>query len=111
MLLARKSRQKRPSQITQRGYKSVRERVEKYPRIFRSCTNCDYYYQAVGDKEEVCQNNVVLEYDMVVEDNRIYCLHWKQFIGHKSEVKENAKSNSNRVRIKRAGRIFKSQQS
>jgi len=60
-----------------RGYKEVKEKVNKYPKIFMSCLNCVYYYQAVGDKEECCQNTEVLQYDMVVEDTRVYCIRWE----------------------------------
>lgn len=61
-----------------RGYKESRERLAKNPYYCRSCFNCDYYYQAVGDKEECCQNSNVLEYDMVVDKNNVYCVHWVQ---------------------------------
>lgn len=60
----------------QKGYKAVRDKVLKNSKWNKSCTNCDYYYQASGDKEEVCQNLGVLEYDMVVQETRIYCLQW-----------------------------------
>ena len=42
-----------------------------------SCFNCAYYYQAVGDKEEVCQNENVLEYDMIMNGHLVHCTHWK----------------------------------
>lgn len=60
-----------------RGYKEVRDRINTNPYYSRSCFNCAYYYQASGDKEEVCQNEEVLQYDMVVDGNNIYCLKWK----------------------------------
>ena len=60
-----------------RGYQESRERLNKNPYYTRSCFNCDYYYQASGDKEEMCQNDEVLQYDMVVDGNNIYCLKWK----------------------------------
>ena len=61
-----------------RGYKECREKLSSNPSFSRSCFNCVYYYQAVGDKEEVCQNSEVLEYDMVVDANlnSVYCLKW-----------------------------------
>lgn len=59
-----------------RGYSPVREKLLKKSRFTMSCYNCGYYYQAVGDKEEVCQNPDVLKYDMVVTDNNIYCNRW-----------------------------------
>lgn len=60
-----------------RGYAKVMNKVDKSPRYTKSCLNCEYYYKASGDREEVCQNDAVLEYDMVVEENRIYCLQWE----------------------------------
>ena len=39
-----------------RGYKETRERVDKNYKYNRSCTNCAFYYQASGDREECCQN-------------------------------------------------------
>ena len=67
---------KRP--LFTRGYKESRERLSKNPYYSRSCFNCAFYYQASGDKEEVCQNNGVLEYDMIVDGNNVYCLKWEQ---------------------------------
>ena len=59
------------------GYNSVRAKVESGSVYLKSCYNCDYYYQAVGDKTEVCQNPTVLRYDMVVTETSIYCNQWK----------------------------------
>lgn len=60
-----------------RGYSDVRKKVEKGGRFTKSCYNCDFFYQAVGDKEEVCQNPDVLQYDMVVTKTSIFCNRWK----------------------------------
>lgn len=60
-----------------RGYQETKDRVARYPKYNRSCTNCDFYYQAVGDKTECCQNRSVLEYDMIVTETNVYCLHWQ----------------------------------
>lgn len=59
-----------------RGYDDVRRKVEKGSRFTMSCYNCDFFYQAVGDKTEVCQNPDVLKYDMVVTETSIYCNRW-----------------------------------
>lgn len=61
-----------------RGYQESRDRLSANSYYTRSCFNCAYYYQASGDKEEMCQNDQVIEYDMVFEDNRCYCLRWQQ---------------------------------
>lgn len=61
----------------ERGYDPVKEKMKSGSKYVVSCTNCRYYYQASVDREEVCQNNAVLEYDMVVDENRIYCLLWQ----------------------------------
>lgn len=68
-----------------RGYKESRERLSKNPYYTRSCFNCVYYYQASGDKEEMCQNQDVLQYDMIVDGNNVYCLKWKQSSTNKTE--------------------------
>lgn len=64
------------SALFTRGYNDVRKRIEKGSHFIKSCFNCAYYYQAVGDKEEVCQNPDVLKYDMVITDSSIYCNRW-----------------------------------
>ena len=65
---------KRP--IFTRGYQESRERLAKNSYYTRSCFNCEYYYQASGDKEEMCQNPDVLQYDMVITESSVYCLKW-----------------------------------
>ena len=77
------SKSKRP--IFTRGYRESRERLLKNPYYSRSCFNCAYYFQASGDKEEVCQNQEVLQYDMVVTDNNVYCVKWRPSSSVKSE--------------------------
>ena len=82
----KKPRLKNPNEVTEqpksksslftRGYDDVRRKVEKGSRFTMSCYNCDFFYQAVGDKEEVCQNPDVLKYDMVVTETSIYCNRW-----------------------------------
>ena len=59
------------------GYNSVRAKVESGSVYLKSCYNCDYYYQAVGDK-------TVLRYDMVVTETSIYCNQWKPCARSKS---------------------------
>ena len=68
-----------------RGYQESRERLSKNPYYARSCFNCSYYYQASGDKEEMCQNQDVLQYDMIVDGNNIYCLKWRPSSVNKTE--------------------------
>ena len=60
-----------------KGYSDCRKRINKGSRFNMSCFNCHYYYQASGDKEEVCQNPSVLEFDMIVTDNSVYCNKWE----------------------------------
>ena len=72
--------------IFSRGYKECRDKLSKNSKYTRSCFNCHYYFQASGDKEEVCQNTNVLEYDMVVSDNSIYCLRWKPSSSNKDSM-------------------------
>lgn len=63
--------------LFRRGYSDLNTRLEKRSRFTMSCFNCDYYYQTKEDEEEVCQNSSVLQYDMVVSENNIYCNQWK----------------------------------
>ena len=72
--------------IFSRGYKESRDRLAKNSQYTRSCFNCHYYYQASGDKEEVCQNTNVLQYDMVVSENNVYCLKWKPSSSNKDSM-------------------------
>jgi hypothetical protein len=65
------------SKYFNRGYNEVQKKLQKGSKYTMSCYNCDYFYQASGDKEEVCQNNDVLKYDMVLTNNNIYCSKWK----------------------------------
>lgn len=73
---AEKTKKKKKSSLFSRGYDGVRRKVEKGSRFTMSCYNCDWFYQAVGDKEEVCQNPEVLKYDMVITETSIYCDKW-----------------------------------
>lgn len=60
-----------------RGFAESRKKAKKGIKYIRSCFNCIYYYEAVGDGEEMCQNTNVSEYDLVVDGNNIYCTYWK----------------------------------
>ena len=80
-----------------RGYKECRERLSSNPYYTRSCFNCAHYYQAVGDKEEVCQNPDVLQYDMVVDGNNIYCLKWVQSSVNKTDQQRLFKKGRNKL--------------
>lgn len=81
--------------IFSRGYKESRERLAKNSTFSRSCFNCKYFYQASGDKEEMCQNQSVLQYDMVATPTNVYCLKWEQ----SSSNKENKLFKSGRARL------------
>lgn len=87
-LVNRKSHGKVPKKkkpVFTRGYQESRERLAKNSYYSRSCFNCADYFQASGDKEEVCQNPNVLQYDMVVTDNNVYCLQWRPSSTNKTE--------------------------
>ena len=59
-----------------KGYSAFREKG-KFNKYTMSCDNCDYFYQADGDEEELCQNSNVLAYDLVQTSHSVYCLYWK----------------------------------
>ena len=60
-----------------RGFSTSRKKAKKGVKYIRSCFNCDCYYKAVGDTEEVCQNPNVSDYDLVIDGNNIFCTYWK----------------------------------
>jgi len=70
--------------LFKKGYIPVRKKMESRSIYLTSCYNCEYYYQAVGDKEEMCQNPKVLQYDMVVTESNIYCNLWES-VKHKNQ--------------------------
>lgn len=61
---------------TTKGYEDVRDRIKRYGYHTRSCMNCAYYYQSVGDKEELCQNQSVIQADMIVNGHNVCCTQW-----------------------------------
>ena len=65
-----------PVQI-ERGFSSVKKKVEKASRYLCSCTNCDSYYQAEGDTEECRQDSYVLSFDITITENNGVCTRWK----------------------------------
>lgn len=60
-----------------KGFKDVREKVNKSAKYMRACENCKFFYQSREDDEEVCQNTEVLEFDICVEGSRTFCVFWK----------------------------------
>lgn len=60
-----------------RGYSEVRKKMKSGSKYVVSCNNCKHFSQEEGDDEELCQNNAVTEYDMVVDGNRVYCILWE----------------------------------
>ena len=78
---SKKSKQKRDMREGQkpfvRGYAPVRRILERGSKYTRSCYNCEYFYQAPGDDTEVCQNEQVLKFDMVITESSIYCHMWR----------------------------------
>lgn len=70
-----------------KGFKPVKEKINKGSKYIASCYNCAYFYQTEEDDEEVCQNNNVLQYDMVVTPTNISCCHWKYVL--KKEESDN----------------------
>lgn len=83
------------SSLFTRGYGGVRQKIGKGSRFTMSCYNCDHFYQAVGDDEEVCQNPDVLKYDMVITETSIYCNRW-ELCRRKQSVKGLFKNNQKR---------------
>lgn len=87
----KKGKCKRP--VFTRGYQESRDRLSKNSFYSRSCFNCDYYYQASGDKQETCQNSEVLQYDMIITEKDIYCLKWRHNSNNQQSLfKKNGRS-------------------
>ena len=71
-----------------KGFDAFREK-SKYNKY------CDYFYQAMGDSEDLCQNPNVLEYDLVHSERATYCLHWKPVTPKAGSQKTTFKSGVN----------------
>lgn len=78
-----------------KGYGEIQSKVSKRNKFIMSCYNCEYFYQAMGDTEEMCQNSEVLRYDMIITENNICCAKWKPCLRSQS-VKSIFKKGSNR---------------
>jgi hypothetical protein len=72
------------SKFEKRGYKVIRDKIEKNAKYNRSCLNCNCYSKEEGDFEEVCQNTEVLSFDICVEGERTWCCYWRSVKGEKS---------------------------
>lgn len=69
------------------GFSSISARAKK-GKYLASCFNCKYFYQDKGDSEELCQNQNVLEYDMIKTPTSIYCNYWELFEGEKKPCRK-----------------------
>lgn len=92
-----------------KGFDIIRAKARQRNQYLMSCFNCDYYYQAYGDSEELCQNPDVLEYDMINTSSSIYCLRWKAVEGRKDEkdkfgFKSGVSLSGHKKEIKKTGR-------
>lgn len=54
-----------------RGFKPLASQVEGKEKYVANCESC-----ASWDENDGCMNPNVLKYDLIEEDNRIYCLYW-----------------------------------
>lgn len=73
------AKKKKTKPIFTRGFTDVRKRIKKSARYTSSCDNCTFYEWDEELKEEACQNENVLEYDICIdlESNRVYCNYWR----------------------------------
>lgn len=62
-----------------RGYDKVRDKVSKGGKYIMCCQNCNFFRKETGDEEEVCQNPDVLQYDIIITENSVYCLKWQPY--------------------------------
>lgn len=63
----------------ERGYHVAREKVEQGSKYIRSCFNCAFCGQENGRGEDVCLNDDVTEYDVIVEGSLVYCTQWQPY--------------------------------
>lgn len=59
----------------QRGFNQFAKKVRDKSRVARSVANCKSCMYL--NENDVCTNNGVTSYDMVVEETRTYCTFWK----------------------------------
>lgn len=60
---------------TKRGFKHLIGIYEGKEKFVASCENCSYYEPILRE----CLNNNVLEFDMIEDKDRKYCVHWQPF--------------------------------
>lgn len=84
--MAKQKNKERP--LFTRGYKELAEVQKQKSKFIRHCNSCLFYYADKGEKEEYCQNEHVLPYDVVQDGSNISCHYWKP-----STAKELAKTN------------------
>ena len=72
----KKEKEERKRNVFNKGYAPVEEKIIKSPRFYTSCYNCYYFYMGKYDEEEVCHNDEVLEFDMVITASNICCSKW-----------------------------------
>ena len=75
--MARRKKEERDTPFIGRGFAPLRENLQKKAKYVRHCNSCKHYYQTEEDDEEMCQNNHVLSYDVVMDGANIYCCYWE----------------------------------
>lgn len=86
-----------------RGFQEARAKADKSSAFIMSCLSCEHYFQAAGDEKEVCQNNAVTKYDMVIGNGRVYCIYWKRAVDTPKDKKETDASSRLKVRLRSHG--------
>ena len=101
------SKKKKERPLYTRGYDELSEKISKGAKFLSDCRNCEYFYLDTTEGEELCQHPSVLQYDIVVDDNRIFCAYWNivKYTKNKEEDIKNEEKNSTVRRISK--RIIK----
>lgn len=82
---------KKEKPLFTRGYSELTNTLKKKAKWIRHCNNCHFFYKDKGDTEELCQNESVLPYDVVIEGTTIFCHYWRpcEEIKKTKEVEQN----------------------
>lgn len=60
----------KPGQI-KRGFKPLAEHVDGRQKYVADCKSCCFWNENDG-----CENPNYIPYDLIVEENRSYCIYW-----------------------------------
>lgn len=63
----------------ERGFKALHKRYNENKRKMsniKDCQSCQSYFADNEEDKEYCHNNSVTEFDIIIDNNRTYCVYW-----------------------------------